>query len=174
MKMTYDEFERDVKALGCKPGFINKMAFVGVHAMLEDGETVKGVSDCIDGDGAGAIVVTEKNFYAHKKMGIIKSDSKSIPLDKVSSFSVSGGLTKNLVISEGTNQYIYKTVPNIDCVISAIKSGKSGISQAAPGPSPKSEEIDITAELRKYKALVDEGLITQEDFDKKKAALLGI
>lgn len=29
-------------------------------------------------------------------------------------------------------------------------------------------------EIRKYKSLMDEGIITQEDFDKKKKQLLGL
>ncbi|MCR5586997.1 MAG: SHOCT domain-containing protein [Lachnospiraceae bacterium] len=33
-------------------------------------------------------------------------------------------------------------------------------------------EADVPAELRKYKQLLDDGLITQEDFDKKKSELL--
>lgn len=174
--MDYGEFEKIVKSMGCKPGFMNKMAFMGVSTMIADGETIKGVADCIDGDGPGVLVVTEKNFYVFKKTGMLSADSKAIPIDKISSYSASGGLVKNILISEGTNQYTYKTVPNFESIISAIKAGKaeSGNVSAPPPPAQESKEADIAGELRKFKALLDEGLITQEDFDKKKAALLGI
>ena len=33
---------------------------------------------------------------------------------------------------------------------------------------------DPTEELRKYKKLLDDGIITQEDFDQKKKVLLGL
>ena len=33
--------------------------------------------------------------------------------------------------------------------------------------------VDITEELRKYKELLDEGVLTQEEFERKKADLLG-
>jgi len=35
-------------------------------------------------------------------------------------------------------------------------------------------QIDTTDELRKYKALLDDGIITQEEFDSKKKQLLVI
>ena len=42
----------------------------------------------------------------------------------------------------------------------------------APASAP-SGEVDVAAELRKYKALLDDGIITQEEFDAKKKQLLG-
>ena len=38
----------------------------------------------------------------------------------------------------------------------------------------KSEAVDVKAELKKYKEMLDEGLITQEDYDAKKKELLGL
>ncbi len=49
--------------------------------------------------------------------------------------------------------------------------------QAAPQAAPSAQAgaaADPTAELRKYKGLLDEGIITQEEFDAKKRQLLGI
>ena len=38
----------------------------------------------------------------------------------------------------------------------------------------KSEAVDVKSELKKYKEMMDEGLITQEDYDAKKKELLGL
>jgi hypothetical protein len=55
--------------------------------------------------------------------------------------------------------------------LAAIQTGKTTpVSQTVPITSP----VDPTTELRKYKTLLDDGIITQEDFDKKKAVLLGL
>ncbi len=43
-----------------------------------------------------------------------------------------------------------------------------------PTYASKVEETNITSELRKYKQLFDEGVITQEEFDAKKKQLLGL
>ncbi len=40
--------------------------------------------------------------------------------------------------------------------------------------APESEEIDVKAELKKYKEMLDESLIEQEDYDAKKKELLGL
>jgi hypothetical protein len=40
--------------------------------------------------------------------------------------------------------------------------------------TPKSEKVDVKAELKKYKEMLDEGLIEQEDYDAKKKELLGL
>lgn len=44
-----------------------------------------------------------------------------------------------------------------------------------PSPAaPLQQETSATNELRKYKQLLDDGIITQEDFDAKKKQLLGL
>ena len=40
--------------------------------------------------------------------------------------------------------------------------------------APKSEEVDVKAELKKFKEMLDDGLIEQEDYDAKKKELLGL
>ena len=40
--------------------------------------------------------------------------------------------------------------------------------------TPKPEAVDVKAELKKYKEILDDGLITQEDYDAKKKELLGL
>ena len=40
--------------------------------------------------------------------------------------------------------------------------------------TPKTKEVDVKAELKKYKEMLDDGLIEQEDYDAKKKELLGL
>ena len=44
----------------------------------------------------------------------------------------------------------------------------------APGPAPAASGTSAADEIRKYKELLDEGIITQEEFDAKKKQLLGL
>jgi hypothetical protein len=167
--MNYEEFEKAVKALGQKIGFSNKPCFVAVHKMLSEGESIKGAGSCVDMKGDGAIIITEQNFYASKKISLISFDNTVIPLEKITSFS-SSGIVPKLTISEGTIVHTYATVNNVDKILAAIKAGKSV-------PSPEAAPVkqhDATDELRKFKSLLDDGIITQEDFDKKKSQLLGL
>lgn len=45
---------------------------------------------------------------------------------------------------------------------------------ANPAPQPSTSADDIPAQLRKLKSLVDEGVLTEDEFAAKKAKLLGI
>tara|TARA_B100002051_G_scaffold257910_1_gene275742 strand:+ start:1834 stop:2532 length:699 start_codon:yes stop_codon:yes gene_type:complete len=47
-------------------------------------------------------------------------------------------------------------------------------SRANKSSAPKSEKVDVKAELRKYKEMLDDGLIEKEDYDAKKKKLLGL
>jgi hypothetical protein len=166
--MTYEEFEKACKVLGQKIGFTNKPTFVAVHKMIEEGETIKAAGDCVGGNGNGAIIVTERNFYSSCKTGLISFEDTVIPLEKITSFSSSGFIPK-LLVSEGTLVHTYPTVNNIEKILSAIRAGRS----APPSETPPAQQ-DASVELRKLKSLLDDGIITQEDFDKKKAQLLGL
>jgi hypothetical protein len=166
--MTFEEFEKTAEALGQKIGFTNKNAFIAVHKLLSEGEGIKAVSDC----GNGAIIVTERNFYSYCKTGFIAADNTVIPLDKITSFSSSGILQMNLTINEGTIVHQYSSTIHTDKILAAIREVKSAPKPLEAASVPAQQ--DTAAEIRKYKALLDDGVITQEDFDKKKAQLLGL
>ena len=45
---------------------------------------------------------------------------------------------------------------------------------SAPPPRPKTPSIGAADEIRRYKELLDEGVITQEEFEQKKTQLLNL
>ena len=168
--MNNNEFESAVKAAGGKPGFLNKGFYNQLMALIPDEEKIVSAGECIDGKGPGAIIVTDRNFYAAKGTGMLSAMKVTIPLGRISSFASSGGFSRELRIAEGTVNHAFPQVSNEEGIMAAIRSGQSA-PQTVPAASPAQ---DPAAELRKYKALLDDGVITQEDFDKKKAALLGL
>jgi hypothetical protein len=63
----------------------------------------------------------------------------------------------------------------------SVLKGQFAEKKSASSTKPKDKfektvdtSTDPTVELKKYKELLDTGIITQEDFDKKKAQLLGL
>jgi len=148
---------------------LNKGAFNALQGLISEGENIVAAGECVDGKGSGAVIVTESNFYGSKFVNLFSSDNVTIPLEKITSFSLTGAaFMQALNITEGTLVHAYPQITNGAAIIDAIKAGKSTPSGVASPPS------DTTAELRKFKALLDDGIITQDDFDKKKAALLGL
>jgi hypothetical protein len=166
------KFEMAVKAAGGKIGLLNKGAYNAIQGMVKDDEQMIAAAESIDGKGAGAIVVTNKTFYGVKFTGMFSSEKVVLPLPGIGSVSLSGGaFSKALNITDGTRTYSFPQVSNPDAILAAIQAGKNTpVSQTAAITSL----TDPTTELRKYKTLLDDGIITQEDFDKKKAALLGL
>ena len=58
----------------------------------------------------------------------------------------------------------------------SYKADKPDVSHATPPPIPTTRLItqqDKIDQLRQFKQLLDEGIITNEEFDKQKAAILG-
>jgi hypothetical protein len=65
-----------------------------------------------------------------------------------------------------------KAIEDAKNIVSAI----TGMFNTVKGNEfiPPSLEVSTTDELRKYKSLLDEGIITQDDFDAKKKQLMGL
>jgi hypothetical protein len=172
--MDTKEFEVAVNAAGGKIGLLNKGAYNALQGMIEGGERIIAAAECIDTKGAGAVIVTDRHFYGAKMTGMFSFDKTAITLAGIGSASLSGGFSKILTVTDGTRIYTFSQISKPDAVMAAIQAGKSAPA-AQPGPAAAlAVSPDLTAELRKFKALLDDGIITQEDFDKKKALLLGI
>jgi hypothetical protein len=100
--MDNAEFELAVKAAGGKIGFLVKGFYNHILTALADGEKIVAAGECIDTKGPGAIIITDRHLYASKGTGMLSSARATIPLEKISSYSLSGGITKNLNVTEGT------------------------------------------------------------------------
>ena len=170
--MDYAQFEARIKELGIKPNFLSKSVYINLAEMISNDESVIAVSSGMGKSGAGGMVVTDANFYSVVFNKAFSADKVTIPLSKISGCTVSGLTAMKLTITEGTTKYEYDTVSNSKIIVEAIKN-KAGKSEDQ-SKTGTSTHADPAEELRKYKQLLDDGIITQEDFDKKKTMLLGI
>ncbi len=168
--MDIDVFLGKIEVLGIKAGFLNKANFNGLANLISDREEVLGASECMGKMGGGAVIVTNKAFYASVFNKMLGADQYSIPLGKIGSYSTSGLGGLKLVITEGTTQHVFNTVSKSQDIMIAIKKGIEGQNQENTVPIQASSAAD---EIRKYKTLMDDGIITEEQFEKKKAELLG-
>ena len=169
--MDYAQFEARIKELGIKPNFLSKSVYINLAEMISNDESVIAVSSCMGKSGAGGIAVTSDNFYSVVFNKTFSADKVVIPLSKISGCAVSGLAAMKLTITEGTTKYEYNTVANSSVIVNAIKNKDSEPkNQSKPETSTSTDPAE---ELRKYKKLLDDGIITQEDFDQKKRMLLG-
>lgn len=125
----------------------------------------------------GVIVFTNiRVFFCNVCLG--SSEYKEIRVDDIQSVDSSKnllsaqlricGLTDMLVI-DISNKKILQEAENI---ISEARNALARSSQnAVIQPNEKRSNID---DLRELKSLLDDGIITQDDFDRKKAKILGV
>lgn len=70
-------------------------------------------------------------------------------------------------------KWVKNDLPNVHAAINNYPTLKERMDAKNTQPEIKSSSNSNLSDLRELKALLDDGIITQEDFDKKKAELLG-
>lgn len=70
-------------------------------------------------------------------------------------------------------KWVKNDLPNVHAAINNYPTLKERMDAKNTKPEIKSSSNSNLADLRELKSLLDDGIITQEDFDKKKAEILG-
>ena len=108
------------------------------------------------------IIITDRRVRGKYKMGV----RFDIPLDSIS--SVSTGIWKTISIASSSGRITLNHVENFEEIYNVVnnllqeRQNESNVSQSNAD------------ELKKYKELFDDGVITKEEFDAKKKQLLGL
>jgi len=173
--MDFNKLKEIAKGKGIKVGFRTKGLYKLIAPMIPDTETVIEMASGFDKNSANScpIIVTDKNVYFFNFSTWLLGglDQRIIPLKNVTSLSSGGGLLASFVINDGTAEYEVKGIvpKKANDLIQAINEQKAKRieSSVTPAPSP-------TTELRELKSLLDDGIITEEDFNNKKEELLGL
>ena len=116
------------------------------------------------------LTVTDKRVYGRAAFGKIVE----LPLDSISAVGTS--FLKGVDVGTSSGRISFKLIKNQKEVYSAM-SDLLAERQYKPGKSAVVEDIISSSkadELKKYKELLDSGVITQEEFDAKKKQLLGL
>ena len=116
------------------------------------------------------LTVTDKRVYGKTSFG----RSVNLPLDSIS--AVAAGYFKGIAVATSSGKIVFGLIKNRDEVHDAITSllierqGKQAKATEAKREMPQSD----ADELKKFKDLLNSGIITQEEFDAKKKQLLGL
>lgn len=115
------------------------------------------------------IVVTNKKVFGKVKFG----ERVDLPLNQIS--SVGQGLFKSISVATSSGIIRFWLLSNRQEVFSAISELLSQFQNSNNQTViHKEEQLSSADELKKYKDLLDSGVITQEEFDAKKKQLLGL
>lgn len=131
------------------------------------------------GPGTGLVVLTSRRLLFVKD-GMMSKVTEDFPLDKISSAQWSSGmLFGSLIVFASGNKAEIKQLDKkdgkalADALRERLASGPPAQAQAAPvSAGPPAGGGDVMAQLQQLGQLRDAGIVTQEEFEAKKAELL--
>jgi hypothetical protein len=174
--MDLAKFTEELKKYRIKVGIFNKGVYTNLAQIISDGETIKYAIEGIDEKSQTTpLIITDKAVYSMSQGLFMASGASSVPLSTITSVSSVkgklGGLYQNIVIAEGA---IVHTVGVAAPAVSTIISTINTLMAQAQQQQVPAAAVSQADELAKFKKLLDDGVLTQEEFDKKKAQILGL
>ncbi len=124
-----------------------------------------------------SLVVTPTKVYGLTRWG----KRVDLPIDSIS--AVSSSMFKGIAIATSSGRIVFKFIKNraeiyeaINNLLATRQKTPNTVSQPQAGnlDAPRTTQSDSMDDLRKAKALLDDGIISQEEFDAKKKQLLGL
>ena len=117
------------------------------------------------------LTVTDKRIYGKVAWG----KRVDLPVDSVSA-TATISLFKGVSVSTSSGKISFRVIKNADEIYKVmnnllIERQQEKFNATVTNTTSKSDEAD---QLKKYKALLDSGVITKEEFDSKKKQLLGL
>ena len=176
-KQSQNEFYEYIKHLPSADVWGTRKEIKYLHTILLDEEVVNAVSSGIMNNRTWLMASTNKRVLLINCHMIVGLEQMDIPLNKINSINIQKRVFFSaIVIQHGSDTICIDNVLKgseqyfVDSTNKAIREYNSqGVFYGAA--SSQSSNAD---EIRKYKELLDMGAITQEEYDKKKAQLLGL
>ena len=119
---------------------------------------------------AGELVVTDKRVYGKIAFG----KRVDLPLDSISSVSLTMALWRGLSVSTSSGHITFYLLPSPKDVHQSISQLLIDRQNAVRSMTKSELSSSQADELKKYKNLLDSGIITQEEFEAKKKQLLNL
>ncbi|MCW6005840.1 PH domain-containing protein [Micromonospora sp. CPCC 205371] len=149
-----------------------------LHEHLWEQEQVRAMTAGTYGPGTGLVVLTDRRLLFVKD-GVMSKATEDFPLDKISSVQWSSGIaTGTIAIFASGNKAEIKNVNKDDGksltdLLRVVMTGQTATgTYGEEVPTGGSSPQDIFEQLRKLGELRDAGIVTPEEFEKKKAELL--
>lgn len=169
-----EEIQAEIRALPTKDLWGTKKEVKELPRILSDDEHVKAICSGVVGGDTWLIVCTEKRILFLDKGLIYGLKQRETPIEKINSVEQQKGLVLGAIaIWDGATKMEIKNVakaavaPFVTAVHEQIETYKNRMR-----PSTSAAPVSTADEIRKLKGLLDDGILTQAEFDAKKAELL--
>jgi phage protein len=164
---------KDIKEMLSKSGSLilgTKKEVKELTNIINDDEIITYATSGVYDGHTWLVVSTNKRIIFLDKGMLFGVNQIEIPLSKVNAVKYKKGLfVGEIEIRDGASMFRVKSVlkktliPFINAVNNSIEEIKK---------TQNSPKLSVADEIMKFKRLLDEGAITQEEFDKKKKELL--
>lgn len=141
---------------------------------LQEGERVDRILTGTYHNGTGILVLTDRRLLFLKD-GMVSKRSEDLPLSKVSSIEWSSGMMLGKITAfVSGNKAEVTNVAKVDgkALVDDVRARISD-APAAPATAPAAAAVDPVEQLKKLAELRDAGVLTSEEFEAKKADLMG-
>lgn len=177
---TLEEVKDQIKRLDGVSKLLGRKEIIALPSILWEDEKLEKIVQGMYTNKLGILVATNKRLVFIDKGLIYGLRVEDFPYDKISSIQFKTGLMfgKITIYTSGNKaeiEQVYKdqTKSFCDYVRARISSPQEHASQQVNQSSHNSID-DVVSQLEKLAKLKDSGIITEEDFQKKKEKLLGI
>ena len=150
-----------------------------LHELLHEGETVLNLGSGVYGGGQGLVVVTDQRviFYARSLGTSRQEDFRFSKISSVESVTGMLGHGRLVIFASGTQAVIHSIYPQERAgeLGDYVRSRLTADSPVAPaqGPGSAPTDADHAERLRRLTSMLDEGLISAEEYEEKRSAILG-
>ena len=116
------------------------------------------------------LIVTDKRVYGKAMFG----KRVDLPVDSISAVGTS--MLKGIAVASSSGRIKFLGISNRDEIHKVISDLLVGRQEKPISNTVVKQEVQQSSadELKKYKELFDQGIISQEEFDAKKKQLLGL
>lgn len=178
--MDLETIQQQLTDAGVTDTFGTKKEIKALPDMLSDDEVIQyATSGFVDGNTVLMVCTNTRVLFVDKGL-VFGIKSTEIPLTMINGVSYSKGLMfgkisiVNGAITTKIDQVNKDTAPKM---VEAVKKATAALTQVNQQPVAQTatkSEPDLIEQLRGLKVLVDEGVLTQDEFDAKKKQVLGI
>ena len=155
-----------------------RKALKTLHELLHEGETVLNLGSGVYEGRRGLVVVTEQRvIFYDRSFG--RSRQEDFRFSEISSVESVGGMLGNgklIIVASGNQVLIHTVYPKEyaeevgDYVRSRLAADPPAV--AAQGGGSAATDADPAERLRRLESLLDEGLISAEEYEEKRSAIL--
>lgn len=128
----------------------------------------------IKGNINGVFVITKMRLLFFYRPNNILVNHKEMSLDSIKDIDVASKVIISAIrITSYSETWIFDVPQKLQSIIMS-KIGEARKQDSNMGVGQTADSNDAYDEIRKLKCLLDDGIITQDEFEKKKSQLLGI